>query len=284
MFLIEAGVEDVEQKLETFLKEIYTDEVFRTLTKGSGIPGTIYELYTFASRPSYYKKIATVEATPENFEKIKSDMKADIKRDRFAVFDAIPFWLRVADQHHVSAKQFINELIEFIQSPECMPNNSEKESNARTLKFILRFLPGTDLKLNGKTLDNKDFNSESLRGKYVWVNFTATWCGPCNLAIPGMLETYERYHDKGLEIVSIYVSQNEQNPVATVQKHVEEKKIPWIILSEELSKQAGQPEYWDKYCPRGVPTMLLVDKGGKIVMLPTHESGVVIAKLAEIFE
>jgi thiol-disulfide isomerase/thioredoxin len=135
-------------------------------------------------------------------------------------------------------------------------------------------------------LDNEDFNLESLRGKYVWVKFTATWCGPCNLAIPGMREAYERWHDKGFEIVSVYISQNDQDPIATVRKHVEEKKIPWIILSEELSKKAGQPGYWDEYSSRGVPTMMLLDKEGKIMALPTHgsDSGKLIAKLAEIFE
>ena len=283
MLLIEADVEGAEQKLETFLKEVYTDDVLRT---GGGIDSRILELRTFALRPQYYKKIAKEDATPENFEKIKSDMEMDIKGGRIAVFDAIPFWLRVAEQYNVSAEQLLDELIGRIQPPEGVAVNYEREQNITTLKFIRRFLPGTDLKLSGKTLDGEDFNLESLRGKYVWVKFTATWCGPCNLAIPGMLETYERYHEKGFEIVSIYAEQNEQDPVATVQRHVDEKKIPWIILSEELSKRAGQPRYWEEYHPRGLPTMFLVDKEGKIMMLPTHGTGngATVAKLKEIFE
>jgi len=290
MLLVEADVENAEQKLETFLKEIYTDKVLGEArrTGDGGIDGRILELRTFASRPLYYKKMTRAEATPEIYEKFKSDIKTDIGGRYFqiALFDAIPFWLRVAERHNVPAKQFLNEWIEFMQSPECRVEGFEKEQGVTTLKFILRFFPGTELKLKGKTLDNEDFNLESLRGKYVWVKFTATWCGPCNLAIPGMREAYERYHDKGFEIVSVYISQNEQDPVATVRKHVEEKKIPWIILSEELSKKAGQPGYWDEYSPRGVPTMMLLDKEGKIMTLPTHgsDSGKLIAKLAEIFE
>jgi len=284
MLLIEADVEGAEQKLETFLKEVYTDDVRRAGGRLEGIIGSrIFALRSFALRPQYYKKIAKEDATPENFEKIKSDMEMDIKGWGINVFDAMPFWLQVAEQHNVSGEQLLDELIGRIQPSEGV-EGEHNIHNIPTLKYMRRFLPGTDLKLNGKTLDDKDFNLESLRGKYVWIKFTGTWCGPCNLAIPGMLETYERYHGKGFEIVSIYVRQNEQDPVATVQRHVDEKKIPWIILSEEQWKQAGQPAYRDGFHPRGLPTMFLVDKEGKLMTLPTSDSGSVIAKLAEIFE
>jgi len=106
---------------------------------------------------------------------------------------------------------------------------------------------------------------------------------PCQMEIPGMLEAYEKYHDSGLEIVSVYIWQSEHDPVATVKSYVEEKKLPWIIISEELSKKAGHPAYGDFYGMRSVPTMVLVDKEGKIIM--TDARGVPLqAKLAEIFK
>jgi len=231
------------------------------------------------------KETIKKEATPENFDAFKSNLKRDrVRWNEFPWFETAPFWLPVCERYNVSAEQFINEFVEFIQSPQCRVSEMEKERMFEDLEYTLRFVPGADMKLTGKTLDNNDFNLESLLGKYVWVKFTATWCGPCNLSTPCMLETYERYHDKGLEIVSVYVSQSEQDPVATVKKHVEEKRIPWIILSEELSKRVGQPEYWKDFCPRGVPTMLLVDQEGKIIMLPTNDPGTLIAKLVEILE
>ena len=132
-------------------------------------------------------------------------------------------------------------------------------------------------------MDNEDFNLESLRGKYVWVKFTATWCVPCNLAIPGMREAYERYHDKGVEIVSVYINQNEPDPVATVRESVAKDKLPWIILSEELAKKAGQPEYANFYGLRFFPAMLLVDKEGKTIMRDAQDIALRV-KLTQIFE
>ena len=121
--------------------------------------------------------------------------------------------------------------------------------------------------LYGKTLDNEDFDWESLRGKYVLVKFTATWCDPCKGTIPGLLEAYKKYHDKGLEIVSVYIWEEEPNAVATVKRFVEQEKLPWVILSESLTAKAGQPPQGDAFGIQGIPTIALVDKEGKIIAL-----------------
>ena len=126
---------------------------------------------------------------------------------------------------------------------------------------------GSDFTLYGKTLDNEDFDWESFRGKYVLVKFTATWCPPCIMAIPDMLDTYEKYRDKDFEIVSAYVFQHEADPVATVKRFVEQRNLPWIILSEALTAQAGLPPQGEAFGIEGVPTMVLVNKEGKVISI-----------------
>jgi len=126
--------------------------------------------------------------------------------------------------------------------------------------------------LYGKTLDNNDFDWMSLRGKYVLVKFTATWCGPCKMQIPGMLDAYEKYHDKGLEIVSIYIWEREPNADETVRQFVEKEKLPWIIISESLSVKAGQPPQSTTFGIQGVPAMLLVDKEGNVLATNTRDA------------
>jgi len=118
--------------------------------------------------------------------------------------------------------------------------------------------------LYGRTLDDVEFDWESLRGKYVLVKFTATWCPPCKKEIPGMLDAYKKYHEKGLEIVSVYIWQDEQDPVSAVKRFVEKEKMPWIIISESLTVKAGQPPQGKAFDIQSVPTMLLVNREGKI--------------------
>jgi len=160
----------------------------------------------------------------------------------------IAFAAVVAMQAHVAFQQ----RVDFLQ-------NRAASGNSETAV-------GSDLNLYGKTLHDEDFDWESLRGKYVLVKFTATWCGPCKGEIPGMLEAYEKYHDKGLEIVSIYIWEQDPNAVATVQRIVAQEKLPWLIISESLTEKSGQPPQGKSFGIQGVPTMLLVDKEGKVLV------------------
>jgi thiol-disulfide isomerase/thioredoxin len=175
----------------------------------------------------------------------------------------------------------VKELVAFVKSAECTLSEDEKQNVANQLEGILRCEIGAELKLYGKTLDNKDFDWKALRGKYVVVKFTAWWCGPCKREIPGMLEAYKKYHDKGLEIVSVYLW--DRGKVEDSKKAVEEEKLPWLVVSETYTQEAKQPAQGAFYGIEGVPTMLLIDKEGKVV--ETEFRGEKLQKkLAELFK
>lgn len=82
-----------------------------------------------------------------------------------------------------------------------------------------------------------------------------------------MLEAYAKYKDKGLEVISVYVSEPGVDPAASVKRAVEEANVPWLILSEALTTKANQPSQREFYGISGVPTIVLVGKEGKIIPL-----------------
>ena len=238
--------------------------------------------------------------SPESFDTFKTELKMWIDRGYDLPYTVL-LGCAIAEQNDVSDKQFIEECIEYIRSSECPLSAVAKMSAFTTMNAMLRTALGSDPLLYGKTLDNEDFDWESLRGKYVLIKFTATWCGPCHAQIPGLLEAYEKYHDEGFEIISVYVMEYGSDPVGGVKKHVEKEQLPWIILSEALTvpkEDTASRSFWGNvtntlqakpqkqsefYAIVGVPTMILVDKEGKVILKDAVNERLQ-TKLAEIFE
>ncbi|MBV4357611.1 TlpA family protein disulfide reductase [Pinibacter aurantiacus] len=97
---------------------------------------------------------------------------------------------------------------------------------------------------------------EQYKGKYVLIDFWASWCGPCRQAIPKVKELYEKYKDKGLDIVSVSIDDSKK----AWAKAMEEEGMPWKqLLSPD--KNATMKNFLFS----GIPTIYLIDKQGKIV-------------------
>jgi thiol-disulfide isomerase/thioredoxin len=209
------------------------------------------------------KKLAA-DFSQEKFEHTKKEAKDWINQGEeqvlLLVLEAIEF-KEVTDTNSKIAAQTVSELSAFLKSTECTLSEVKKNELIETLEGRARRMTGADLKLYGKTLDNKDFDWSALRDKYVLVKFTASWCGPCRGEIPGMLDAYEKYHNKGFEIVSVYI----WDKLADSKRIVKKEKLPWLTISEELTEKAGQPPQGNAYFIQGVPTMLLVGKDGKVI-------------------
>ncbi|WEK19929.1 MAG: TlpA disulfide reductase family protein [Candidatus Pedobacter colombiensis] len=105
--------------------------------------------------------------------------------------------------------------------------------------------------LNGKKWGPKDF-----RGKYLIIDFWASWCGPCRQEIPHLKEVYKKYKDKGLEILSVSV---DAKP-ADWKKAMNEERMAWPQINAVESKPVMA-----SYMFSGIPYLVVVDKDGKIV-------------------
>ncbi len=135
------------------------------------------------------------------------------------------------------------------------------DSFAGTLRRLS--LPGHPMEITGTLLNGKPFDQKSLAGKVVLVDFWATWCGPCVAEIPNVLEQYEKYHDKGFEVIGISLDQDRQ----ALEKFVAEQKVPWPILFEKPEGDGWQHPLSTFYGISGIPTVILIGRDGNVITL-----------------
>ena len=111
----------------------------------------------------------------------------------------------------------------------------------------------TQMDINGKPVTLSSF-----KGRYVLVDFWASWCGPCRAENPAVLKAYRAYHAKGFDILGV---------------SLDEKKDKWLeaVKKDGLGwQQVSDLKGWENsvaqlYGVQGIPMNYLLDKDGKII-------------------
>ena len=275
--LVTAGVEEAEQKLETFLDELAAKEE----TEGHFLLNRSLQEGRFFQ---FQHRTTQAEVSTENFDKFKTELKTWIDRNDFEVSAVARFAVDVAEKHNIPAEPLVTEIIAYIRSEAC-PRTAKDEA-VTTFERVLLTALGNDLQLYGKTMEYRDFNWTSLRGRYVLVIFTSTWSRSCLEELPALREAYHLYNEnKGFSIVSVFVTEfgTPTEQITKLRAYVDKEKIPWIVLSESLTATSNQPRQSEFYSLRQIPLSLLVDREGKTILLNARGNRL-RTKLVELFE
>lgn len=120
----------------------------------------------------------------------------------------------------------------------------------------------------GNSSPNFDFENhkggktslEDLKGKYVYIDVWATWCGPCLREIPSLQEIEKDYADKNISIVSISI--DEEKDYDKWKNMVTENSLGGIQL---MADKNWKSQFVEGYAILGIPRFILVDPNGNIV-------------------
>jgi peroxiredoxin/predicted negative regulator of RcsB-dependent stress response len=100
---------------------------------------------------------------------------------------------------------------------------------------------------------------EAYRGKYVLIDFWATWCAPCIAELPRLQAAYRTYHDAGFEIIGISLDESK----AAVVDFAKARNIPW----PQLHNASASTDLVEGFGVSSIPATYLIDPEGTIVRL-----------------
>lgn len=174
-----------------------------------------------------------------------------------------------------SASLFYNGFVPAVQK-SVFGKSIKAEIDGRKLSAVGNQAPlFSKIDINDKVVNLTDF-----KGKYVLLDFWASWCVPCREFTPKVKEIYGKYHTKGLEIISI----SWDDKIPAWKKAVAEEQTSWHNVIARMSgpdDEAMRTKYSIPY----IPTLILIDKNGIIAGRYDNENNgaALIQKMEEIF-
>ncbi|MFL0245748.1 TlpA family protein disulfide reductase [Candidatus Clostridium stratigraminis] len=136
-------------------------------------------------------------------------------------------------------------------STDDISNNSASPSS----KFNIDIPRQKALDFKLKDLNGKEVSLSDFKGKRVFLNFFATWCGPCKSEMPEMEKLYEETKDSDLVILAVDLAESTE----TVRNFINNNNYNFKILLDSNNTAA------EKYQISSIPTSYFIDKDGNIL-------------------
>lgn len=154
------------------------------------------------------------------------------------------------------------------QQKEILAMTSDGYKSQKNVKRIVDHLEAVEAVAIGNdfidfTMKNPEGETVSLsdyagKGKYVIIDFWASWCGPCRNEMPNVVEAYKKYKDKGLEIVGVSLDSEKDKWI----QGIEDLNMTWPQMSDISGWETDAVKL---YAIQGIPHTVLLDKEGKII-------------------
>jgi peroxiredoxin len=121
------------------------------------------------------------------------------------------------------------------------------------------------------TPEGKPLSLSSFKGKYVLIDFWASWCIPCRQSFPKMKELYEKYKGSNFEILGVSDDSKKEAWI----KALNDDKLTWPQVVDEFPEKYAPARVGTLYAVHFIPSTVLIDKEGKIAAKNLHDEELV---------
>ncbi|MGZ3751796.1 MAG: TlpA family protein disulfide reductase [Mucilaginibacter sp.] len=270
-----------EKDFETRAREIYLEPGLLTL---SGDPAKINELKLTGSNTQYDLDTlnsltapirAEMQPLMDEYNKEKDPEKAAVIGTKFEPYEdrikAISYrFFLTHPNSYITADQmvtYVNQVsLDSSRRIYNLYNDELKQSYggrklAAEIKKMEDALPGKmAVGFEATDIDGNKISLADYKDKYLLLDFWASWCGPCREGNPHLVELFNKYKSKGLNIVSI--ADDDTTPDAWKNAIAKDGLGIWPNV---LSGSGTENDLSDKYAIHFIPTKILVDPEGKII-------------------
>lgn len=254
--------------------------------------------YEYLANLSRYPSYHPYFAKKENFEPSKDLLNPlkDIDFDNEKDFSLYESYKEIATGHHMKSIYTDSLIIDNVSALKNLKSQGLKNALAGQLEYfispsnkdaeklynnLLAISSNEDFKeklhekynkvknlITGKASPKFDYENhkggktklDDLKGKYVYIDVWATWCGPCIGEIPSLKKVEKQYHDKNIEFVSISI--DTEKAYETWKKMVVDKELGGVQL---IADNAWKSKFVTDYAIDGIPRFILIDPEGNIV-------------------
>jgi thiol-disulfide isomerase/thioredoxin len=258
------------------------DSIYKSYYKNEGKKISVFEEVVYKAFDSVSQK-GKVKLTPE--QKVMMDKRfADLK----TFSDDLTDKFIKSHKNQVAAALVMDDRIAYydptpekveeyyaILSPE-LQNSFFGKKLKTTIELNKKTAIGaTALEFSQPDVNGKIIKLSDYKGKYVFVDFWASWCGPCRRENPYVEAAYKKYHDKGFNVLSVSLD----NKKELWEKAIEEDGLPWTHVSD---LKGFKNNVAILYGVKLIPTNYLIGPDGKIIAKNLREEALE-SKLKEIF-